>query len=203
MAQTYYKPSCAADCSTDTNPVYGDLCAGVSTIEMGEITDIIFDDIDTGSTPANPITGWVSTGLAANDAVNSAAITTWFSGVDNTTAGGLKHIEVTGDKSEPTGTEIELPKGKKITINAAQTVKVSTPVINNQRYEAYRKLQCLGDKIFWFATDTHLYGGINGMKAQIKKAYFTFPGRNTPKQFNLELEFLDSIDPPRDKKTWA
>jgi hypothetical protein len=203
MAQTYYKPSCAADCTTDTNPVFGDLCAGVSTIEMGEITDIIFDDIDTGSTPANPITGWVSTGLAANDAVNSAAITTWFSGVDNTTAGGLKHIEVTGDKSEPTGTEIELPKGKKITINAAQTVKVSTPVINNQRYEAYRKLQCLGDKIFWFATDTHLYGGINGMKAQIKKAYFTFPGRNTPKQFNLELEFLDSIDPPRDKKTWS
>lgn len=203
MAQTYYKPSCAADCTTDTNPVFGDLCAGVSTIEMGEITDIIFDDIDTGSTPAHPITGWVSTGLAANDAVNSAAITTWFSGVDNTTAGGLKHIEVTGDKSEPTGTEIELPKGKKITINAAQTVKVSTPVINNQRYEAYRKLQCLGDKIFWFATDTHLYGGINGMKAQIKKAYFTFPGRNTPKQFNLELEFLDSIDPPRDKKTWS
>ena len=57
MAQTYYKPSCAADCSTDTNPVFGDVCAGVSTIEMGEIVDIIFDDIDSGSTPANPITG--------------------------------------------------------------------------------------------------------------------------------------------------
>ena len=203
MAQTYYKPSCAADCSTDTNPVYGDLCAGVSTIEMGEITDIIFDDIDTGSTPANPITGWVSTGLAANDAVNSAAITTWFSGVDNTTAGGLKHIEVTGDKSEPSGTDIELPKSKTVTINPKQTVKISTPVINNQRYEAYRKLQCLGEKIFWFATESHLYGGINGIKGQIKKAYFSFPGRNTPKQFNLEIEYVDAIDPPRDKKTWS
>ena len=203
MAQTYYKPSCAADCSTDTNPVFGDVCAGVSTIEMGEIVDIIFDDIDSGSTPANPITGWVSTGLAANDAVNSAAITTWFGGIDNATAAGLKHIEVTGDKSEPAGTDIELPKGKSVTINPKQTVKVSTPVMNNQRYEAFRKLQCLGEKIFWFATDSHLYGGINGIKCQIKKAYFSFPGKNTAKLFNLELEYVDSIDPTREKKTWS
>lgn len=203
MAQTYYKPTCAADCTTDTLPVFGNVCAGVSTIEMGEITDIIFDDIDSGSTPANPITGWVSTGLAANDAVNSAAITAWFAAIDNTTAGGLKHIEVTGDKSEPTGTSIELPKGKTIEINPKQTVKVSTPVMNNQRYEAFRKLQCKGEKIFWFATDSHLYGGINGIKMNITKAYFSFPGRNTPKLFNLELEFVDSIDPPRDKKTWS
>ena len=81
----------AADCTTDTLPVLV-MCVGVSTIEMGEITDVIFDDIDSGSTPANPITGWVNTGLV-NDAVNSAAITTWFASIDNTTAGGLKHIK--------------------------------------------------------------------------------------------------------------
>lgn len=203
MAQTYFKPSCAADCTTDTLPVFGDVCAGAATVEMGEITDIILDDIDSGSTPANPITGWVSTGLAANDAVNSSAITSWFASIDNTTAGGLKWFEGTGDKSEPAGTTIDLPKNKTIEINPKQVIKFATPVMNNQRYEAFRKLQCKGEKILWFATDSHLYGGINGMKINILKAYFTFPGKNTAKQFNIEFEFVDAIDPPRDKKTWS
>lgn len=200
MAQTYYKPTCAADCDTATLPTFGDVCAGEATVEMGEIQDLFLDDIDTGSTPVNPITGWVSTGLAADDTVNETAILTWFGLVSNTTAAKVRHIECTGDKSEPAGTVIELPKGKSIEVNVKQVVKISVNVMNNQRYEAYRALQCKGEKIVWWASDKGFYGGINGVKVNILKAYFTMSGKNNPRTFNLEVEFLDSIDPPRDAK---
>lgn len=200
----YYKPTCAADCATATLPVFGSVCIGEAAVEIGEIQDIFFDDESvTVGVPKNPITGWVSTNLATDDTDNEAAILTWKGLHSNTTAAKVRSIEGTGDKGEPAGTDIELPKNKVVTVNKKQVINFSTNVFNAARYEAYRGLQCLGEKYIWFATDKGFYGGINGIKANIEKAFFTFGGKGQAKTFNLVISWTDSIDPPRDNKPFA
>lgn len=204
MAATYYKPTCAADCSTNTLPVFGSVCIGEAAVEMGEIQDLFLDDESaTAGIPKNPITGWVSTNLATDDTDNETVILTWKAAVSNTTSAKVRHLEGTGDKPEPTGTDIELPKNKIITINKKQVINISTNVMNAARYEAFRALQCGGEKYIWYATDKGFYGGLNGIKANIDKAYFVLGGKGQPKTFNMVLSWTESIDPPRDAKPFS
>lgn len=201
MSNGYYVPTCEADCDNIVLPDFSNPCASEDTIELGELEDLFLSEKSTtAGVPKNPITGWVSAGLAADPTINEAAINTWYGTVDNGAVDSLRHLEGIGEKPEPTSVTVDLAKGKKIDVSTTQTTTFVFNVMDNARYEAFRKIQkCKGEYHAWYTTNSALYGGINGIIINIEKAYFTYSGK-TPKTFTIVFTWVDASDPPRDAK---
>ena len=200
----YYVPTCAASCSTATLPDFGETgCASETSVEIAEIVEIFLSEkSSTVGIAENPITGWTSVGLAANESVNEAAILTWIGLAAQTGLNKVRRMEVIGEKGEPESTEVDLPKSKKFSTGTKHRVSVSQPIMDQKQYEACRALQCKGEFHFWYATDKALYGGIQGIICTIEKANFIFSGKS-PKTFNMVISWSETFDPPRDKKPFA
>jgi len=192
-----YTPSCATDCSAQLLAAVGDTnCANDATVELAEINIIHLDEKDplVPGSPITPIAGYV----AAAD--NETVILAWRALHDNTVASKVRTYVGIGEKPEPNETQVTLHKGKQFSIGIRHILTYTINVIDADTYDALRTLQaCKGEYHLWFATDTYLYGGDNGIIADIEKV--TFPktgGRTDNSKCIITLGWTAKADPIRD-----
>lgn len=167
-----FLPECP-DCGDATLPIFSDNCFSESTIEESEIQEIFFSEPHATNfgEPKNPITGHTTTGLAANAAVNEAAILAWIAGKDNDGSGTLRSIKGIGDKPATTSTEALGPEGKSVKTAKTHPLNFDVVTLDNLNYAALQKIDACGGEVhLWYRTNKYLYGGLNGVKVNVKGA---------------------------------
>jgi len=195
-----YTPSCAASCSAETlNAVGSTDCANLSNLELAEINEIYLSE--PSATPlqaTNRITTYTAWGS------NAAAISTWKGLENNDAAGGLRVIYGRGEKPEPEETTLTLRKGKQVTLGTRHRLVYTIDVIDNKTYQFLMKLQaCKGTYHVWYCTDTYLYGGQDGIVADIEKVTLDYSGgRGENVKARITLSWSAKADAVRDPKTW-
>lgn len=165
-------PVCA-DCGGGTLLSFSDACFSTKAIEPSEIQELFFSEphATTFGTPKNPISGWTNTGLAANAAINEAAIVTWHNLFSQTTADKVRRIKVIGNLDAATKTDVVGPEGISISVDKTYTITADASILDNLAYAALQKLdECEGEIHLWFRTAKYLYGGINGIKVNVRGA---------------------------------
>jgi len=197
-----YVPSCGATCAATLLASVGDTdCANENNLEIAEISELYIDEPSaTAGVPKNPITGWT---LGDVD-LNSSEITTWKGLHSQSTASKVRTYYGLGDKPEPTETEIPLHKGKTVSVGTRHILNFTVNLIDSTTYLALRTLQaCKGTYHIWYATDNFLYGGLNGIIADVQKVVFVSSGgRGDNFKAVITLGWLAKSDPVRDPKTW-
>lgn len=197
-----YVPSCGATCSATTLASVGDTdCGNETNIEIAEINELYIDEVSaTAGVPKNPITGWTNGDVDKN----ATELTTWKGTHHQSTSGKVRTFYGVGEKPEPQITEISLHKGKKWAASNRHMVNFTINIIDDTTYLALRTLQaCGGTYHIWYATDTYLYGGLNGIEADIEKVVFTKSGgRGDNSKAVITLGFNARSEPVRDPKTW-
>lgn len=200
-----FLPVCPEDCTTlGAVPIVSDNCLSDAGIEAGEITDTIFAEASASdpTVPAKPITGHVITGLAANAAVNSAAITTWFNGIDNST-GNIVHFEVIGNMPEPAITTAVGPKKAEVVTSKKRTIEIDIVNKTNLNYAFSQQLECGWKGFVWFATAKFLYGGLNGIYGRVSKVSAPLERGDGLSAIKITFEWDARTNPTRDAKPFA
>lgn len=196
-----FSPTCPTDCTTVDEAIFDDACFSTETIEESEIEEIFFSEPSiTPGVPNNPIAGWVKSGLAADAETNSAAIIAWYAAKDNSATGALHSLKGIGDKPAATSTEIIGEEGKKIKVGKVHPINFDVQTLTNLNYEGLRQLECGGVKHVWYRTKKYLYGGKNGMIANIiDVGHILARGRGSIATDPVQIEFEAQLNPPRDK----
>lgn len=196
-----YTPTCAASCGLETLVNVGDTdCANELSLELAEISELFINErTATYGEPEKPITGWVE------NADNAAVITTWYGAKSNSGTKTVKFLYGLGEKGEPTETTITLHKGKTSSVGTRHQITFTINLIDATTYSFLRKLQsCRGIYHVWFATDVYLYGGKNGIIADIEKVVFLKTGgRGDNAKAVITIGWNATADPVRDAKTWS
>lgn len=197
-----YAPSCGTTCAATLLASVGNTdCASEATVELAEINELYLDEPSaTAGIPKNPITGWT----LADAEKNATELTTWKGLHDNTTASKVRSFYGIGEKPEPQETEVNLHKGKKVSIGTRHMLNFTVNVIDDTTYLALRTLQgCKGTYHLWYATDKNLYGGLNGIQVSVEKVVFVMSGgRGDITKAVITLGWNALTDPVRDPKTW-
>jgi hypothetical protein len=195
-----YTPTCAASCSAEVLAAIGATdCANSSNLEIAEINELYLSD------PSGTV-GQATSRMATYTPFgsNSDAIATWRALVNATTAGALRLVYGRGEKPEPEEVQITLRKGKTVSIGTTHRMVYTIDVIDQATYQFLLKLQaCKGKFHAWYATDTYLYGGQDGVIADIEKVTFDFSGgRGENVKARITLSWNWANEPERDPKTW-
>lgn len=195
-----YTPSSATSCSAETLAAIGATdCANSSNLELAEINEFYLSEKGANEgEAANRITTYTAWGS------NAAAIATWRGLVDNTGNGGLRLIYGRGEKPEPEETTITLRKNKQVTLGTRHRMVYTVDVIDNSTYQFLMKLQAWkGAYHAWYCTDSYLYGGQDGIIADVEKVTFDFSGgRGENTKARITISWSAKADPVRDAKTW-
>jgi hypothetical protein len=195
-----YIPTCATNCGSETLQAVGSTdCANLQNVEVAEINELYLSNTSaTFGQAQNRIATYT------NFADNAAAITTWRTAQNNTTAGTLRYIEGIGEKPEPEETTINLAKGKQLNIGTKHRMTYRIDIIDSTTRQFLLHLQgCKGTYHAWFATDTFLYGGQDGVLINIEKVAFNYSGgRGSNAYCMITFSWSAPVDPLRDAKTW-
>lgn len=142
-------PICPAGC-TSLMPdwAYSD-CA--PTILFGEIEKIYIASLD-----AEPFNDWTEASAWINRIVNTG-------GTDQS----IRELTVAADLPAPTADEIEISARRKVTSTKTFELAVTIDDNTEDNYEAMRWSQCNPTVRLWFADQTHLYGGNEGIRANV------------------------------------
>ena len=191
-----YSPSCATDCDDQLLAEVGNTnCPSSATLEIAEINILHLDERD-GATAGSP-----KTPIAAVDplTITEAEILTWRGLHDNVTASKVRTLVGVGEKPEGSSTEVELHKGIKHTLENREQLVYTISIIDDATYLALRTLQaCKGKYHAWFATDSFLYGGQNGMIVDVEKVSFTKTGgRSSVSTCTITLGWSADAEPVR------
>lgn len=189
----------ACDCVNPAAQVIG--CISPSDIELSEIKYLILDcpDGTDPSIPSTPVTGYVSSDV--DETVNDAVLRTWYDGIDNTVAGGIKIIEGIGSIAQPEEIEVALPDGQGIVIMRRWTMNFRVPHANQVTRNYFKWIQGCAPKLFsWYGSrGCGHYGGENGIYLKsIKAASQHDEGNESVVNWNLTLVWESLCEPARD-----
>ena len=197
-----YAPVIDENCEETTLLSISSVCFNANVVEESEIIGVYISEPDPANPgePKNPITGWVNTGLAADATVNETAILTWIGSVANTTAEGLRFIKCIGDKPAPAGTDVTGPEGVVVPINKKHSVNIDLMTIDNLNYAFCQKVDANNATLhLWYITKQFIYGGLNGVKGQVKSApHVLGRGQGSVAINPMIVEWFAKTDPPRD-----
>jgi hypothetical protein len=195
-----YIPTCATNCGDEVLKAVGATdCANLANVEVAEISELYLSN--TSATVGEAVNR-LATYTAFGD--NAAALTTWKAAQNNATAGALRYVEGIGEKPEPEETTITLAKGKQINIGTKHRMTYRIDVVDKTTHEFLLHLQgCKGTYHAWFATDTYIYGGQDGMLINIEKVTSNYSGgRGSNAFWTITFSWSNPVDPLRDPKTW-
>ena len=118
---------------------------------FGEIEKIYIASLD-----ADPFDDW-------SDAA------AWLARIENTdgTEESVRELTVAADLPAPTADEIEISNRRKVMSTKTFELAVTIDDNTEENYEAMRWSQCNPTVRFWFADQTHLYGGNEGIRANV------------------------------------
>lgn len=195
-----YTPTCAASCSAEVLAAVGSTdCANLTNIELAEINEVYLSDpSNTAGQAENRLASYTAFGS------NASAIATWRALVDNSTAGALRLVYGRGEKPEPEETLLTLRKNTQVSIGTIHRFVYTIDIIDQTTYQFLLKLQaCRGKFHMWYATDTYLYGGQDGIIANVEKVTFDYSGgRGENVKARITFSWSHPNDPERDPKTW-
>lgn len=142
-------PTCPTGCEFDPPVVNFDYCAPVTA--FGEITHIFLRSVDAGG-----LTDWEDAGE-------------WLALIDNTgvVGGEIRQFTVIGSKAEPESTEIELSLNRKVHPPKKHTLSLKIDEVSDENHASLRSLECGGTYLLWYATAEYMWGGSDGINAQI------------------------------------
>ena len=119
---------------------------------------------------------------------------------DQDGTGTLKSIKVIGDKPAPTTTDALGPEGETARIGKTHQILADVLTVDNVNYAALQALDACGGKVhIWYRTKSYLYGGLNGIKAQVLGApHILDRGVGSIGRNELTVQWKAETDPPRD-----
>lgn len=142
-------PTCPTGCDFNPPVVNFDYCA--PTVAYGEIKHLYIRAVESsGLTDWTDATEW--TGLISND---------------GTAGGEIRDLVVIASKPEPESNEIEMSLKRKIHPPKKHTITGRIDEVSDENYEMLRTLECGGTWLVWYSTGEYMYGGNDGIEAQI------------------------------------
>lgn len=197
-----FTPTCAASCAAATLAAVGDTdCPNEFSLELSEINELYLDTQSaTFGTPTNPVTGYT-----VDDADhNETEYLTWYAAKSNSTSNKVRFLYGRGEKPEPTESTITLRKNKQYSLGTRHVLVFTVDISDDTTYKFLRTLQaCKGKFHAWFATDTYIYGGENGIIVDVEKVVRPLTGgRAENAKWILTLSWDMKAEPLRDRKPW-
>lgn len=146
---SYKTPSCPTDCGFTLPIVDFSICS--PTITFGEITHIYVASGD-----ANPFT-------------DVEDITEWNVRLSDTSLDDdmIRDLMVLADLPAASAEEIVISLGRKIYSPATHTINVDIDDVSQETYEFARTTSCNAQFRVWFATPSWIFGGNDGILANI------------------------------------
>ena len=170
MINRFPTPVCSDDCGDNLPAVAFDDCN--PEINDAEIEEIFFTNKD------QPLVDWTS---AAE----------WDGRIDNTAPNpdSILRLCVVGDKPEPTRTEREISKGRKISGKKDHVVNFEIDETNETNHEFLRQLECGAQLKMWYKTSSGLlFGGNEGIDASV------FLDMSIPRSRNEIITYIGKAD---------
>ncbi len=118
----------------------------------------------------------------------------------NSHVNSLRILRVVGDKPAAEDQTAVISGQRTVVSSANHTVNFDVDETNKVNYEFIRTTACNSSSKVWYVTvDGLMYGGICGLKAQIKMRLVQARGENEIEKYTGTLTWKDRFDPPRAK----
>jgi len=155
-----------------------DLCS--PEIHFGEIQRIFFTN------PGQPL-------------INVADRLEWLARLSNTSTDddAIRFIYVSGDLAEPEKQETIISLDRKKYSPGEYTLNFDLQETNDINYNLLRTLHCNLDNLFWFATESHIYGGASGINGQMIMNNIIEKGAQSLQVFRGMIKFKLTTPPAR------
>ena len=143
-------PTCPTGCSDFLPVVDFDLCD--PKVSFGEIEQIMV-----ASGAAAPFTDWED-------------LSEWTARISETDVADIDTIRqmyVIADLPAATADEIIISKGRKVYSPATHVINVDIDDLSDENYEFARATSCNTQMRVWFFTKSHMYGGNDGILANV------------------------------------
>jgi hypothetical protein len=142
-------PTCPTDCTSVLPDVDFDYCA--PDFNMGQISEIYIGNIDQGFTDWTSLAEW-------NSRISE----------DSSDVDALRRLYVIGDKPEPESNDIDMSKDRIVVGNKKHTLNFRIDETGATNYEFLRTLECGTKYNVWFVAGKYVYGGNDGIEANLK-----------------------------------
>lgn len=179
-------PTCPDGCSSILPIVDFDICS--PEVYFGEIEKIYLSSGD-----ADPFTDW--TDLAE-----------WVARVDATDVADkdkIREFHVMADLPAATADEIALSLGRKVYSPATHTINVDIDDISDDNYEFARTTSCNVQFRVWFATESHMYGGNDGILANVNFRPVIERGQKSINKISGTISWENQFSPERTTNPYA
>jgi hypothetical protein len=183
---SFLTPTCPTGCSFTLPAVDFSICD--PDIFFGEIEHIYI-----GAGDATPFTDW--TDLAE-----------WVARVDDTTLNDvdlLRDFHVLADLPAAAADEIVISLGRKIYSPATHTINVDIDEISDLNYEFGRMTSCNTQYRIWFATESHMYGGNDGILASVNLRPVIERGQKSINKLTGQVVWEQQFSPERTDNPYA
>jgi len=170
--------TCPTGCDSVLPLASVDLCS--PEIHFGEIQRIYFTN------PGNPL-------------VNVESAPEWIDRLSNTSVAddAIRFLYVSGDLAEPEKTETIISLDRKKYSPGEYTLNFDLQETNDINYDLMRTLHCNLDHLFWFATESHIYGGASGITGQMIMNEIIEKGAQSLQVLRGMIKFKLTIPPAR------
>lgn len=178
-------PVCPSGCSTLVPSVDFDLCS--PSISFGEIEHVYIASGDAAPfTSFEDLAEW--TPRLSEDSVDPEAI---------------RDFHVMADLPAASADEIILSLGRKIYSPASHIINVDVDDISDLNYEFGRTTSCNSQYRVWFATESHIYGGNEGILANVNLRPVIERGQKSINKLTGTISWEAQFSPERGDNPFA
>lgn len=182
---SFIYPTCPTGCESLVPEVDFDTCA--PKISFGEIEHIYVAAGDAAAfTDVEDLSEWTT--RISEDGVDPDAI---------------RDLHVMADLPAATADEIVITLGRKIYSPATHIINVTIDDISDENYEFARATSCNTSYRVWFATESHIYGGNDGILANINLRPVIETGQKSINKLMGTVQWEHQFSPERHTNPFA
>jgi len=170
-------PTCPTDCDSLVPEVLYDFCG--PNYDFGQITKLYVAKQSAASfTDVSDLSEWLA---RLSD--------------DGTADDDIRTLNVIGSKEAPDSSEIQISLKRTIRTPKKHTVSVKIEETNLTNYEFMRAMDCGGTYKVWYESGKYLYGGTEGIDAQILMHLLIPESTDELKVFEGMIKWEDKYEP--------
>lgn len=173
---SYPTITCPTGCDSYVPVIVQDECDPI--VDISEVNKLYMTNLDYGLTDWTDLSEWTT--RIDNDGTDVNDIREWW---------------VSGELGEPERNVVEIDNDRDVSSEMAFTMMLEVFDVPTDTYDAMRFLQCGGRKLIWFAAGDYLYGGTDGIEADVIAHYEITKGNKEINKIVLQVKW-DSMHHP-------